>query len=417
MGQEYRRYDRATQEGSLLFDRRKLLQFLPVALTGLGSVSARPAVTGRRRARELGIRIGQMQPGRWNAITDVSGVKVGHSTIIRGSGKLVVGEGPVRTGVTAIWPQSNILQNYLPCGYDMPNANGEVTGLLQIEKLGILASPICLTNTSSVGMVYGAMLDRLPDDELPKVVPVVGETWDAWLNDTAGRHVHDKHVAEALERASSGPVQEGSVGGGTGMISYGFKGGIGTASRVLPPPLNGYTVGVLVQANHGGRSQLRIDGVPVGAAITDLRPDPDWARSLNSILMVVATDAPLLDFQLDRVARRSVHGLAKTGSTSSNSSGDFTIAFSTANPIPRRSFWNGSGYELQTLEQFDLNPLLAAVAEATEEAIINALFMAEDMTGVDDHKIRALPIDRTLEIMKRHHRLFPVEEGKSEAHA
>lgn len=399
----------------MTFNRRRFLQSLPVVLGGARPVFGQRAESGRQRARSLGIRIGQMHPGRHNAITDVPGVRVGHSTLIRGSGALVVGEGPVRTGVTAIWPQPDIYESYLPCGHDMPNANGEVTGLLQIQKLGIIASPICLTNTSSVGMVYDAMLDHLPLDDLPAVEPVVGETWDAWLNDTEGRHVHREHVAEALNKAHSGPVEEGSVGGGTGMISYGFKGGIGTASRVLPKPLAGYTVGVLVQANHGGRSQLRIDGVPVGEAITNLRPEPDWARSLNSILMVIATNAPLLDYQLDRVARRAVHGLAKTGSTSSNSSGDFTIAFSTANRISRGEFWHGDGYELQSLEQFDINPLLVGAAEATEEAVINALFMAEDMAGVDGHKVFALPIGRTLEIMERHHRLFPVEPRESDS--
>jgi len=416
-GRLRRRYDRLSWEDALLFDRRRLFQFLPVALTGLGSVSARSPVTGRQRARQMGIRIGQMQPGRWNAITDVPGVRVGHSTVIRGSGKLVVGEGPVRTGVTAIWAQSDILERYLPCGYDMPNANGEVTGLLQIDKLGILASPICLTNTSSVGLVYDALLDNLPQDELPPVEPVVGETWDAWLNDIEGRHVHKEQVAEALKKASSGPVQEGSVGGGTGMITYGFKGGIGTASRVLPTPLQSYTVGVLVQANHGGRSQLRIDGVPVGEAISDLRPDPHRASALNSILIVMATDAPLLDYQLGRLARRGVHGLAKTGSTSSNSSGDFTIAFSTTNPISRRQFWQGPDFDLLSLEQFDINSLFVAAAEATEEAILNAMFMAEDMTGVDGRTVYAIPIDRTLEIMEHHHRLFPPEDEENDAHA
>ena len=399
----------------MTFNRRRFLQSLPLVLGGTRAGLAQHAVVGRHRARAVGIRIGQMQPGRWNAITDVPGVRVGHSTIIQGSDELNVGEGPIRTGVTAIWPQADILHNFLPCGLDMPNANGEVTGLLQIEKLGILASPICLTNTSSVGMVYDVVLGYLPQDDLPQVEPVVGETWDAWLNDTEGRHVHAEHVAEALGSAAEGPVTEGSVGGGTGMITYGFKGGIGTSSRVLPDPLDRYTIGVLVQANHGGRSQLRIDGVPVGEAIADLRPIPDWTRSFNSILMVVATDAPLLDYQLNRVARRAVHGLAKTGSTSSNSSGDFTIAFSTANRIPRQKFWSGAGYELKALEQFDINPLLMAVAEATEEAIINALFMGEDMTGVDGHHVYALPIERTLEIMRRHHRLFPVQIEESDS--
>ncbi len=379
---------------------------VPVALTGARTRPGTRRVQGRQRARDLGIRIGRTQPGHWNAITDVPGVKVGHVTIIRGDGPLVVGEGPVRTGLTAIWPQGDILERYLPCGVDVPNGNGEVSGLVQLERLGILGAPICLTNTSSVGMVYDAVLEKLPQDSLPPIEPVVGETWDAWLNDSEGRHVHREHVDAALAGAASGPVAEGSVGGGTGMITYGFKGGIGSASRVLPPPLERFTLGVLVQANHGGRSQLRIDGVPVGEEIADLRPEPDWAPPLNSILIVIATDAPLLDYQLDRLARRGVHGLARTGSTSSNSSGDFTLAFSTANPIARRRFWQGPACELKSLEQFEINPLFVAAAEATEEAIINALCMAEDMTGVDGHSIRALPIDRTLEIMQRHHRLF-----------
>ena len=401
----------------MTFDRRQFLQSVPLVFGSTRSMTLLAGVVGRRRARELGVRIGGMQPGPWNAITDVPGVEVGHSTIIRGDGQLVVGDGPVRTGVTAIWPQRDIQERYLPCGFDMPNANGEVTGLLQIDKLGILASPICLTNTSSVGMVYDALLDRLPKDELPPVEPVVGETWDAWLNDSEGRHVNEEHVGAALKSAASGPVAEGSVGGGTGMITYGFKGGIGTASRILPPPLEKYTVGVVVQANHGGRDQLRIDGVPVGEAISDLRPDPDWASTLNSILFVIATDAPLLDYQLERLARRGVHGLAKTGSTSSNSSGDFTLAFSTTNPIPRRQFWRGPDFKLRSLEQFDLNPVFIAAAEATEESILNAMFMAEDMEGVDRHKVYALPLERTLKIMERHHRLFSTGEEGSDVHA
>jgi D-aminopeptidase len=396
----------------MTFNRRELLQSLPLALTGVGVRLSSAAPGGRRRARELGIRIGQMTPGRWNAITDVPGVEGGHTTLIRGEGKLVVGQGPVRTGVTAIWPQREILTTYLPCGYDMPNANGEVSGLRQIDRLGILASPICLTNTSSVGMVYDAVLAMVPRDELPAVEPVVGETWDAWLNDTEGRHVRAAHVAEALRQAKSGPVAEGAVGGGTGMITYGFKGGIGTASRILPEPLERFTVGVLVQANHGDRAQLRIDGVPVGEVITDLRPVPDWAAVGNSILIVIATDAPLLDHQLSRLARRGVHGLAKTGSTSGNSSGDFTLAFSTANRIPRRDFWLGPTYSLRSVEQFDLDPAFEAAAEATEEAIINALFMAGDMEGVDGHKVYGIPLERTREIMRRHHRVFAAAGGE-----
>jgi len=394
-------------------DRRQVLQLGPLAMAGLAACADGISVTGRHRARNLGIRIGRLQTGQWNAITDVPGVEVGHSTIIEGSGPLVVGKGPVRTGVTAIWPTRKILEEYVPCGYDVPNGNGEVTGLVQLESLGILGSPICLTNTSSVGMVYDALLEHLPNDDLPPVESVVGETWDAVLNDIEGRHVHREHVVAALDSAKSGPVEEGCVGGGTGMICYEFKGGVGSASRSLQPPLEEYTVGVLVQANHGSRELLRIDGVPVGEEIDDLRPDSGKAAGLNSILMVIATDAPLLDYQLNRLARRAGHGLAKTGSISGNASGDFTLAFSTANPIPRRDFWRGNGYSQQSIDQTDIYLLLEAASEATEEAIVNAMFMATDMVGRDGSKVFALPLERTLEVMQRHQRLFPVEaEGR-----
>jgi len=398
-------------------NRREFLQGVALMLAALARRPALAVATGRQRARALGIRIGQMQPGPWNAITDVPGVRVGHTTLIRGSGPLVVGQGPVRTGVTAIWPSPDILDNYLPCGFDVPNGNGEMTGLQQVARLGILGTPICLTNTSSVGMVYDALDTVCSSAEWPPVEPVVGETWDAWLNDIEGRHVHAVDVEAALDRATSGPVAEGCVGGGTGMICYGFKGGIGTASRILPAPLEGHTVGVLVQANHGRRKQLRIDGVPVGALIEDFEPDPEYVRLFNSILMIVATDVPLLDYQLERVARRAVHGLAATGSTSNNSSGDFTLAFSTTNPIARRTFWGAERYTLAMQDQFDLEPILIATAEATEEAIVNALFMATDMVGRDDHKVFALPIDRTLSIMERHLRLFQEDDLEDPDHA
>jgi len=392
-------------------DRRQVLQLGPLALAGLTGKAEGKALTGRFRARGLGVRLGRLTPGPWNAITDVPGVEVGHQTIIQGSGPLVPGKGPIRTGVTAIWPNRRILKEYLPCGYDVPNGNGEVTGLMQLRSLGILGSPICLTNTSSVGMVYDALLDHLPDDDLPPVEPVVGETWDAVLNDIEGRHVHQNHVDDALKVARGGPVAEGCVGGGTGMICYQFKGGIGTASRMLPPPLERFRVGVLVQANHGARELLRIDGVPVGEEISDLRPEPGKESDPNSILMIVATDAPLLDYQLNRLARRAGHGLAKTGSISGNSSGDFTLAFSTANSILRRDFWRGDVYAQQSIDETEIYPLLEAASEATEEAIVNALFMATDMVGRDGSEVYALPLSRTLEILKRHHRLFPPEEA------
>ncbi len=401
----------------MALNRRELLQIGPLAIAGLATGNPAPSVAGRQRARQLGVRIGRLQPGAWNAITDVPGVTVGHATLSEGSGDLVVGRGPVRTGVTAVWPHAGIVNEYLPCGFDMPNANGEVTGLVQTARLGILGSPICLTNTSSVGMVYDTLLERLPSDDLPAIEPVVGETWDAFLNDIEGRHVRREHVLAALDGATGGAVVEGCVGGGTGMICYGFKGGIGTASRHLPPPLDGYTLGVLVQANHGARELLRIDGVPVGEAIGDLRPEPDEAAALNSILVVIATDAPLLDYQLDRLARRAVHGLAKTGSISGNSSGDFTLAFSTANRIPRRMFWRDAAYHLASLEQFDIGPLFEAAAEATEEAIVNALFMATDMEGRDGHLVHALPLERTLKILDRHRRLFPATKAEGDVRA
>lgn len=395
-------------------DRRTLLKLLPGSLLSLRLEAAPQKIQGRKRARELGIRIGTMEPGKWNAITDVPGVRVGHSTIIRGSGPLDVGVGPVRTGVTVIWPHDYIFNQYVPLGYQILNGNGEVTGLTQAETLGILGSPVCTTNTSSVGMVYDAVLSQMPAGNLPPVVPVVGETWDAFLNDIEGRHVHQEHVLDAMNNASSGPVPEGNVGGGTGMRCYDFKGGIGTASRKLPEPLEKYMLGVLVQANHGwdARGLLRIDGVPVGEEISNLRPEPDEASFMNSIIIVIATDAPLLDYQLSRLSRRAGLGLAKTGSISSNGSGDFAIAFSTANKINRSDFWNGKTYNLQSIDQSDIEPLLHATSEATEEAIINSLFMATDMVGRDGNKLYALPIDRTLVIMERYHRLYQTEEKK-----
>ncbi|MDX1644362.1 MAG: P1 family peptidase [Thermoanaerobaculia bacterium] len=361
-----------------------------------------------------------MDPGPLNAITDVAGVEVGHTTLISGSGPMVVGRGPVRTGVTAIWPHRAVWREFVPAATSVPNGNGELTGLLQLEQLGVIGSPICLTGTGSVGAVYDALVRLRPEPVGRSLEPIVGETWDGGLSDAAGRHVGFEHVAAALETAASGTVAEGSVGGGTGMICYGFKGGVGTASRRLPQPL-GFTVGALVQANHGARELLRIDGVPVGAALAG-RPEGDGTAaaedSPNSILMIVATDAPLLDYQLARLARRAVHGLAKTGAISRNSSGDFALAFSTARRIRSKEFWGSGSYRMRSVEQFDLNPLLEAAAEAVEEAIVNALFVAEDMVGRDDIVVRALPLGPTLALLERHGRLTPTttagraEEGR-----
>ncbi len=385
------------------FKRREFLS-LPALPVLAGAVHAAPGPAAvRRRARDLGIHIGRLSPGPLNAITDVPGVEVGHVTLIHGDGPLRVGEGPVRTGVTAIWPQRKVLDAYLPCGSNVANGNGEMTGLLAGANLGVISSPLCLTNTSSVGLVFDALQNLQPRDEFPAGVPVVGETWDAFLNDIEGRHVHAGHVWQALNDARGGPVAEGNVGGGTGMICYGFKGGIGTSSRRLSIGTRDFHVGALVQANHGERGMLRIAGVPVGALVHDLQPEPDVAMTFNSIIMVLATDAPLLSHDLDRLARRAVHGLARTGSISSNSSGDFAFAFSTANPVPRAVFWNGPERTLQYLDQADMQKLFEAAADVVEESILNVLFIATDMRGRDGHHVHALPIARTLTILRDYH--------------
>jgi D-aminopeptidase len=394
----------------MTFDRRQFVQLGALSLLAPASSASIAPVTGRHRARDLGITIGRLQPGPLNAITDVAGVEVGHTTLIFGHGKLETGVGPVRTGVTALWPQRNIVHEFLPCAIDAPNGNGELSGMLAARSLGILSSPICLTNTSSVGIVYDMLQELQPVDDLPMGTPVVGETWDADLNDGLGRHVRAQHVRDALGSAKPGPVAEGSVGGGTGMICYEYKGGIGTASRVVAQGGFVHTVGVLVQANHGVRELLRIDGVPVGAELSKIHP-ATMHSALNSIQMIIATDAPLLAHQLQRLARRATHGLARTGSISSNSSRDFTLAFSTGNRIPREAYYRGAGYTLQSVEQFHIFPYFEAASEAVEEAIINALCMAEDMTGINDNFVPALPLTETLEILHRHGRLGGVVGG------
>lgn len=369
----------------------------------------------RPRARDIGLTLGTLPTGPHNALTDVPGVRVGHVTLIEGEGPLVPGVGPIRTGVTAIHPHAgDVFREKVPACVHALNGFGEVTNSEMIKETGVLESPIVLTGTTSVPRVADGVLDwcfaRDPELGLSVWTPavVVAECSDQFMNDMRGRHVRSEHVAAALDGASTGPIIEGGVGGGTGMICYGFKGGVGTASRRLPAPLSAYTVGALVQANHGVREELRIDGVAVGEAIADLRPEPDEAvqPAANSILMVLATDAPLLDVDCARLARRAVHGLAKTGSISSNGSGDFALAFSTANRIPRHAFWQGDPYTLSSLEQFHMNPLLQAAAEAVEEAIVNALFAATTMVGRDGHVVHALPLERVLGEMERSGRLF-----------
>lgn len=358
------------------------------------------------RLRDLGIEIGMLETGRLNAITDVDGVRVGHVTIRSGSGALVPGKGPVRTGVTAIIPHGgDLFRDRASAASFVLNGNGEVTGLSWLNESGCLEGPILLTNTLNVhNVANGAiswMLDRYPGIGVTEdtYLPVVGECDDSALNDTRGRHVKPRHAVKALCLANSGPVKEGAVGAGTGMTCYRFKGGIGTSSRVLPKELGGYTVGVLLNANHGARHQLRIDGVPVGRNITDLAPTA-WKD--GSICIVVATDAPMSPRELERLARRAAMGLARTGATAQNGSGDFMVAFSTSRRIPRSPC--SAVLTLPQLHFEHIDPLFEAAADATEEAVINCLFAAETTIGRDDHVTHALPIDRVAAILRSYGR-------------
>jgi D-aminopeptidase len=351
------------------------------------------------RARDLGIAF-DGTPGPLNAITDVQGVEVGHATIISGNGKLVVGKGPVRTGVTAIFPRGKKSADPVFAGWHTLNGNGEMTGTTWVEESGYLEGPIMLTNTHSVGIVRDSVIEWQMKHHMGELwsLPVVAETYDGFLNDINGFHVKKKHVFAALDNASSGPVLEGNVGGGTGMICFEFKGGIGTASRKVKIHEGKYVVGVLVQTNFGRREQLRIAGIPVGTEITDHTIKP---KGTSSIIIVVATDAPLLPHQLRRIARRASLGLGRVGSIASNFSGDIFIAFSTMNFKATKS----SGLvEVTMLSNNELDPLFEATVQATEEAIINALIAAENMTGRDGNKVLAIPHDRLKQVLKKYHR-------------
>jgi L-aminopeptidase/D-esterase-like protein len=361
------------------------------------------------RARDLGVPF-EGTPGSLNAITDVAGVEVGLTTLIQGDGPLVEGKGPVRTGVTAILPRGKASNDPVMAGWFSLNGNGEMTGTTWVKESGFLEGPVFITNTHSVGVVrdasiawglkHGAMLQ-------PWSLPVVAETWDGALNDINGFHVKPEHVFAALDGATRGAVTEGNVGGGTGMICYQFKCGTGTASRKLDANAGGHTVGVLVQANHGRRSELRIAGVPVGAEIPVAparRPgaeDPAADRELGSIIIVVATDAPLLPHQLERIARRASLGLARTGATSGNSSGDIFIAFSTANAKAASASDVAS---VQMLSNDRISALFSATVQATEEAIINALVAGETMTGANGRVIERLPHDTLKTLLKKYGR-------------
>ncbi|MEO8571491.1 MAG: P1 family peptidase [Chloroflexota bacterium] len=373
------------------------------------------------RTRDLGIVIGRGQPGPLNAITDVAGVRVGHTTLVEGDGPLVVGRGPIRTGVTVITPRGPEDWNEpVFAGCHRLNGNGELTGLEWVRESGMLTTPIAITNTHSVGVVRDALVAASvedPDARIDWALPVVGETYDGLLNDMNGFHIRAEHLRAALAAASGGPVAEGNVGGGTGMICHEFKGGIGTASRVLAADRGGHTLGVLVQANYGRRTWLRVDGVPVGEEIGldevpspwDDRPAASAATppaGSGSIIVVIATDAPLLPHQSERVAQRAGLGLARAGGTGGHTSGDLFIAFATGNRLPAES---GDGraelrYDVQAVGDRVIDALFDATIEATEEAIINALVAARTMVGRDGITAHALPHDRLLEVMARYGR-------------
>ncbi len=359
----------------------------------------------KARARDLGVPF-DGTPGTYNAITDVKGVEVGHTTLISGEGKLKVGEGPVRTGVTAIHPRGKAANDAVFGGWFTLNGNGEMTGTTWLEDSGFLNGPIMITNTHSVGVVRDAVIAWKVKRGNPDMegywwsLPVVAETWDGFLNDINGFHVRPEDAFHALDVAKSGPVEEGSVGGGTGMICNEFKGGIGTSSRVLDAKAGSYTVGVLVQCNYGRRDQLRIAGVPVGKEIPD---HPAYGTDTGSIIIVVATDAPLIPTQLKRLARRASLGLGRNGSYSGDGSGDIFIAFSTANAgasIPSKGV-----RDLKMLPNDSIDPLFLATVQATEEAVVNAMVAANTMTGIDGHTAIGLPHDRLREALKKYNRL------------
>jgi len=378
--------------------RRTVIIWLALATLGLCAEHgvAAESTEPRQRARELGIAIGRYQPGPLNAITDVAGVKVGQVTLSKGEGKLKPGQGPVRTGVTVIVPRGDVWHKKVPAGSFVLNGTGEMTGLAWIAESGFLEYPIALTNTLNVPRVANGvmswMIKRYPeigitDDTL---TPVVAECDDSRLNDSQGRHVSEQDVMAALDGASSGPVVEGVVGAGTGMVSYGFKGGIGTSSRKLSKEDGGYTIGVLVNANHGRRDELMVAGVPVGKLYKGEEHASLGAE--GSIIVIIATDAPLDSRQLGRLAKRAALGLARTGSTARHGSGDFMLAFSTGNTVPH--YPKEHTFTMTHLSDAHINPLLSATVEATEEAILNALTMAVTTVGRDGHRVEAISLTK-----------------------
>jgi D-aminopeptidase len=392
------------------FSRRDFLKAI-AGTAFLPSLLARSEIQSvaspkRKRLRELGIVIGSLPPGPGNAITDVPGVIVGQCTRIEGEGDLQIGKGPIRTGVTAILPNDDIFNRNVTAARFVLNGNGEMTGMGKIEQTGLLESPIFLTDTSNIGRVLnGALtwfLQKYPQigDSARVPVPIVAETWGAFLHDAEGRHLHDGDVLAAIADAKSDPVQEGAVGGGVGMVCYDFKGGIGTASRVLPHSHGGYSIGVLVQANFGDREQLMINGAPVGKEIADLQPFEGKTKS-KSIILIGATDAPMIPSQLQRLCQRMALGLARTGTISSHGSGDLLLFFSTGIQID-------PGAKVTHIEIYNdewITRAHQATREAAEEAVLNALCMAETMVGINGNTAFALPVERLPGIMKKYGRL------------
>jgi len=383
--------------------------FVRLAAVAILLLACLPAHAQHANLRDYGIRIGVLQPGEWNAITDVPGVLVGQKTLVQGD--------DVRTGVTAILPYAgNIFQDKVPAAVYVGNGFGKLTGTTQIAELGNIETPIVLTNTLSVPTAADALIDYTfsfpANADVMSVNPVVGETNDGYLNDIRGRHVTKADVLDAIKSAKSGPLAQGDVGAGTGTVAFGFKGGIGTSSRKLPASLGGYTVGVLVQTNFGG--VLDIDGVPVGKLLhkyylsDTLNDSPD-----GSCMIVVATDAPLGSRNLERLAKRAILGLGKTGGIESNGSGDYAIAFSTSKDVRVAYESKTPLQEMTVVRNDDMSPLFMAAIEATEEAILNSLFHAETTTGRDHHRIEALPVDKVLRIMRQ--RGYPVVQPAASA--
>lgn len=354
-----------------------------------------------KNAREYGIDLGIFEPGSYNAITDVKGVKVGHITLISGDN--------IRTGVTAVIPHSgNVFQDKVPAAIHVGNGFGKLAGYTQVKELGNLETPIILTNTLNVPVACNALisytLDQKGNESVHSVNSLVGETNDGWLNDIRGRHVEEKHVLQAIKKAKSGRVRQGNVGAGTGTCCFGFKGGIGTSSRLLPQSLGGYTVGVLAQTNFGG--VLQINGVPVGQEMDEFYYNDHVKGSVDgSCMMIVATDAPLCARNLERLAKRAMLGLARTGGIASNGSGDYVIAFSTASENFVSYSSKGRTYSSTVIRNDSMSSLFLAAIEATEEAIINSLFAAETMTGREGHTKKALPLDRVLELMGKYNKI------------